>query len=263
MSKARQPKGAAGSAGGQFARDTRGATCIPESSPKAAELAAAIPLAGPPSTYEAISRVATLTRKDILGNFHTLMTATHQIETIRDPETTSEFLHAVVTHPRATTEHLFHAVQHGNISSEDLQLLSRHANVAIRCWAAWNDRLPIEELPRLAQDTDVNVRQGVCDHPSAQSSVLMYLGSAAVEPDMFIRQSAKDHRNYPASDARIRLAQDKKTDLAAVKLLAGDSNPRVAKIARERLAKKGITVQLFTDVEEAPARHIDDPDDDF
>lgn len=161
------------------------------------------------------------------------------------PQTPPGLLHALASDERSHPELLVEIAKNPAATPETLRVLSGSRDVGVRCWAAWSERLPTSELPRLARDRDVNVRQGACQHPDAPPEVLLHAGSLATEPDRFVRQSARDHRNYPAKAERLAMASDPNADSDALLVLAGDGLPQVARAARTQLEARGIDVPDF------------------
>jgi len=201
----------------------------------------------PPVNYADIhSSFATLTRD---AKWVLRQTYTKQMEIVTDDDTPDTLLRSLAKDTDTEPEILIHIARKTN-DPETLQELSKKPYTAIRCWAIWNTNLPETELPRLSKDRDVNVRQGVMEHPKAQSMLCLQMGSKAIEHDRYVRQSARDHKNYPKKAERLALVNARDTSDEVLYALAGDGLPQVAKIARERLAAKGVTVPDFNDEED-------------
>ena len=163
-----------------------------------------------------------------------------QQEIVTDPTVSAALLYALATDRRTEPEILARIVTNPAATPETVQAISRsERSTMARCWAAWSDKLPAEELPRLARDRNVNIRQGICEHRDAPSGLLLQMGSRAAESDRYVRQSARDHRNYPKKAERLALVQAPGTDPATLRVLTGDGLKQISNIARDRLAALG------------------------
>lgn len=168
-----------------------------------------------------------------------------QREIVNDPDVSSQLLRAIATDSRTQVEVLVEIAKGSKADAETVAFLSRHPNTVVRCWSAWSEKLPAAELPRLAKDRDVNVRHGVPEHKEAPAELMFIMGSRTTETDRYIRQRARDHKNYPKKSERLAMVEDRRVTPQALQILAGDGVPQVAAAARRKLESLGLEVPVF------------------
>jgi hypothetical protein len=242
----RLPKGTA--KGGQFAPDMRAKNNIP--TPVDYETAEPILTnrsTTPPTNYSDIhTRFSHLT-----GNQEWVLEQPikKQIEIVSDSETSASLIKNLAHNPKTSPVVLIELMKNKKTDPQTLAFLSKNKNTAVRCWAAWDENLPVVELDRLSKDNDVNVRQGVAEHPETPKNILFALGSKYSEEDRFVRQRARDHKNYPKKNERLSLAKSRNVDAPTLYTLSGDALPQIANIAKQRLAKMGHAAPVFEEDE--------------
>lgn len=168
-----------------------------------------------------------------------------QREIVNAPDASAQLLRAIATDSRTQVEVLIEIAKGGKADTETIAFLSRHPNTIVRCWSAWSEKLPVSELPRLAKDRDVNIRHGVPEHKEAPAELMFIMGSRTTETDRYIRQRARDHKNYPKKTERLAMVEDRRVTPQALQILAGDGVPQVAAAARRKLESLGLEVPVF------------------